>query len=283
MDTYPSIDITECLDHAIAAAKEGGKILMQHWGRLSDVREKSHAGDLVSEADNRSEDVILAYLKKQYPGHTLLSEESGFHTVKDADYLWAIDPLDGTTNFTHQVPIFAVSIALLYQGQPIVGVVYNPFFHELFTAARGKGAALNGKPIRVSQVKELRQSLLASGFAYDRRETPDNNYAEFCILTSLTQGVRRMGAAALDLAYVAAGRIDGFWERGLNIWDIAAGVVLVEEAGGRVSSYENKEILLDSGRILASNGSLHQAMSDSLQQVPGKMKPIIPHLFGQGV
>lgn len=189
--------------------------------------------------------------------------------------MWAVDPLDGTTNYTHQMPMACISIALLYRGKPIVGVVYNPFIDELFEAVTGMGATLNGINISVSTVQEICKSLLATGFAYDRLETPDNNYAEFCFLTSQTQGVRRMGSAAIDLAYVAAGRIDGFWERGLNIWDIAAGTLLVEEAGGRISSYENTPLQMNSGRILASNGHIHETMSAMLIKTHEQIRPIL--------
>jgi myo-inositol-1(or 4)-monophosphatase len=260
---------------AVEASKRGSEILLQHWGKLKQVREKSNAGDLVTEADQQSEDCILEYLKEQCPNHTILSEESGLHAVEGAEFLWAVDPLDGTTNYTHQVPIVSVSIALLYHGTPIVGVVYNPFVDEMFTAGQGRGAFLNDEPINVSDVETLGKSMLATGFAYDRRDTPDNNYAEFCYLTSQSQGVRRMGSAALDLAYVACGRFDGFWERGLNVWDIAAGTVLVREAGGLVSSYENGPLDLKSGRILATNGCIHQQTSKTLLKVHDTLPPIL--------
>lgn len=260
---------------ALFAAKEASIILLQHWGKLNDIREKSSAGDLVTEADKKSEEVILGVLKSRYPEHAIISEETGLHSILGAEFMWAVDPLDGTTNYTHQVPMVSISIALLHQGKPVVGLVYNPFINELFEAKVGCGATLNGKKIEVSTVEELGKSLLATGFAYDRRDTPDNNYAEFCYLTSQTQGVRRMGSAAIDLAYVAAGRIDGFWERGLNIWDIAAGALLVAEAGGQVSSYENTPLEVDSGRILASNGRIHGAMSRMLLEAHDHLKPIV--------
>jgi len=193
----------------------------------------------------------------------------------EAEYLWAVDPLDGTTNYTHQMPLFAVSIGLLHRMKPILGIVYNPFTNEFFKAYKGGGAYLNDSKIQVSKVSGLEKSLLATGFAYDRRDTPDNNYLEFCYMTSITQGVRRMGSAACDLAFVAAGRYDGFWERGLKIWDIAAGIVLVEEAGGRITSYENAPIDLHSGRILASNGLIHDDMSRTLTGLREGREPVI--------
>ncbi len=260
---------------AVEASKRGSKVLLEHWGKLKQIKEKSTAGDLVTEADHLSEECVLNYLREKCPNHTILSEESGLHAVEGAEFIWAVDPLDGTTNYTHQVPIVAVSIALIYKGNPIVGVVYNPFVEEMFVAGENRGAYLNDQPITVSDVETLGKSILATGFAYDRRDTPDNNYAEFCYLTSQTQGVRRMGSAALDLAYVACGRFDGFWERGLNVWDIAAGTLLVREAGGVVSSYENGPIDLNSGRILATNGLIHVDTSKTLQKVHDTLPPIL--------
>jgi myo-inositol-1(or 4)-monophosphatase len=157
---------------------------------------------------------------------------------------------------------------LLIHGVPKVGVIYDPFRDELFRAAAGLGATRNRRPIQVSQTAELGKSLLVSGFAYDRRETADNNYAEFCHLTHLTQGVRRDGAAALDLAYVACGRVDGYWERGIAPWDVVAGIILVQEAGGNVTAYDGTPINIDSGRILATNGHIHKKLSQELMQVP---------------
>lgn len=256
----PDIKLTEFVVATKHAAIEGAKILEKFWGNLKNIREKSIAGDLVTEADKESEEVIINFLHKHYPTHPVLSEESGLKEAIDKEYSWVIDPLDGTTNYTHQYPFVCISIGLLHKGKPVVGVVYNPFQKEMFVAAKGKGATLNDAPIEVSKTKLLRNSLLATGFAYDRRDTQDNNYTEFCYLTQLSQGVRRAGSAALDLAYVAAGRIEGFWERGLNPWDIAAGIVLVEEAGGQVTSYEGSELILDSGRILATNSQIHQEL-----------------------
>ncbi|MEM1283226.1 MAG: inositol monophosphatase family protein [Chlamydiota bacterium] len=260
---------------AVEASRQGSEILLDHWGKLKQIKEKSTAGDLVTEADQLSEECVLKFLRKECPDHTIISEESGLHNVEGSDFTWAVDPLDGTTNYAHQIPIFAVSIALIYRGNPVVGVVYNPFVDELFVAGKDQGAFLNGQKLSVSNVDTMGKSILATGFAYDRRDTPDNNYAEFCYLTSQTQGVRRMGSAALDLAYVASGRFDGFWERGLNVWDIAAGTVLVREAGGVVSSYENGPLELKSGRILATNGLIHVETSKTLQKVHDNIPPIL--------
>ncbi len=255
------------LDIATEAALSAGAVLQENFGRLSSIEEKGRVGDLVTNADRAAEAAVLKVLNRHVPDHPILAEESGALQGSASDYLWAIDPLDGTTNYAHQYPFFAVSIALLIQGRPQVGVVYAPVFNELFQAATGLGATCNRRPIAVSTTTELSKSLLVTGFAYDRRETPDNNYAEFCRLTHQTQGVRRGGSAAMDLAYVACGRLDGYWERGLSPWDLGAGVVLVEEAGGRVTAYDQSPFVLESGRILATNERIHTALSQSLQQI----------------
>lgn len=252
------------LDVATEAALAAGTVLQDYVGKLEDVQEKGRPGDLVTEADKAAEAAVLAVLHRHVPSHGILAEESGRSGNSSGDYLWAIDPLDGTTNYAHQYPVAAVSVGLLIEGVPQVGAIFDPFRNELFRAAKGMGATRNRRPIQVSQTTELSKSLLVTGFAYDRHETADNNYAEFCHLTHLTQGVRRGGAAALDLAHVACGRLDGYWERGLAPWDIAAGVVLVAEAGGEVTAYDRTPFLLDSGRILATNGQIHKSLSEAL-------------------
>lgn len=256
------------LDIATEAVMAAGAILQDYWGKLEAVEEKGRPGDLVTVADKEAEAAILKVLKRHVPKHSILAEESGRLGNNASEYLWAIDPLDGTTNYAHQYPMAAVSVGLIISETPQVGAIYNPFHNELFRAARGIGATRNRCRIQVSQVPDLSKSLLVSGFAYDRRETSDNNYAEFCHLTHLTQGVRRSGAASLDLADVACGRLDGYWERGLSPWDMAAGIVLVEEAGGKVSAYDGSPLDIRSGRILATNGLIHDSLSTELLQVP---------------
>lgn len=249
------------------AVLRGGAVLRKYWGKLKNVTHKATSIDLVTEADKESEDVILSFIAHHFPEHSILSEEAGLHQDSQNDYQWIIDPLDGTTNYTHQYPQVAISLALMRKGEPLLGIVYNPITEEFFQAIKGQGATLNHVSIHVSTIDSINSSLLASGFPYDRRENPDNNYAEFCALTHLSQGVRRGGSAALDLAYVAAGRFDGYWERGIKPWDIAAGKLLVEEAGGTVSSYDKTPLDLYSGRILASNGLIHEALSQELLEV----------------
>lgn len=268
MSTVPNPqDLQRFLDVATEAAMAGGAVLKKYWGNLSSIQEKGRSGDLVTEADKASEDEVLTVIKRHFSDHAILAEESGQIGQQDGELLWAIDPLDGTTNYAHGYPLCAVSIGLLVYGVPMVGVVYNPILEDLYRGAKGLGATHNRQPIRVSATKKLPNSLLVTGFAYDRRETLDNNYAEFCHLTHLTQGVRRGGSASVDLAYVACGRLDGYWERGLSPWDLAAGVVLVEEAGGQVSAYDGHPFDIYSGRLIASNGLLHQALIRELGQV----------------
>ncbi|BAT52407.1 Inositol monophosphatase [Nostoc sp. NIES-3756] len=257
------------LDIATEAALAAGAVLQGYLGKVEDaVTEKGRPGDLVTAADKASEAVILEVLRRHFPQHSILAEESGKLGNQDNEYLWVIDPLDGTTNYAHQYPAFCVSIGLLINDVPQVGVIYDPFHNELFRAAAGLGATRNRHPIKVSHTSELNKSLLVTGFAYDRRETSDNNYAEFCHLTHLTQGVRRSGSAALDLAHVACGRVDGYWERGIAPWDIIAGVILLQEAGGKVTAYDGTPLKIESGRILATNGYIHNKLSQALIDAP---------------
>lgn len=261
-------ELQDFLKSALEAAASAGNILRKHWGHLSTYKEKSCSSDLVTIADLESEKLIIDLLHERYPDHAILAEESGIlfsNGIKSSDtYTWAIDPLDGTTNYTHQFPMVCISISLLYNESPIVAVIYNPILNELFHAVKGQGAYLNSKPISVSNVSDVSRSLLATGFSHDSRVNPDSNLPEFCKLTLVSQGVRRMGSAALDLAYVAAGRLDGYWERGLKPWDTAAGALLVEEAGGLVTDHDCSPFQIYSGRILAGNGILNLALSDAL-------------------
>lgn len=256
------------LDIATEAALAGGAVLKSYLGKVENaIAEKGRPGDLVTIADKASEEVVLETLRRHFPDHGILCEESGKLGNQENEFLWAVDPLDGTTNFAHQYPFFAVSIGLLIHGVPQVGVIYDPCHDELFRAAQGINATCNRYPIKVSQNSELSKSLLVSGFAYDRRETSDNNYAEFCHLTHLTQGVRRSGSASLDLAYVACGRVDGYWERGLSPWDITAGIILLQQAGGKITAYDGSPFKIESGRILATNGYIHSDLSRELLTV----------------
>lgn len=258
------------LDIATEAALAAGVILQDYLGKVEDaISEKGRPGDLVTAADQTAEQAILAVINRHFPQHSILAEESGKVGNQTSQYLWVIDPLDGTTNYAHQYPCFSTSIGLLVEGEPKVGVIYDPLRNELFQAAAGLGATRNRRPIQVSHTTQLSKSLLSTGFAYDRRETSDTNYPEFCHFTHLTQGVRRGGSAALDLAYISCGRVDGYWERGLAPWDMVAGIILVREAGGKVTAYNGSDLQIDSGRILATNSYLHQVISEELMQVNG--------------
>lgn len=259
------VDLKHALDIAVQAAKSGGAIIQSYWGKIDKIDMKTSESDLVTIADKESEFSICQILKAHFPEHAILAEESGMHSPdRQQDYLWVLDPLDGTTNFTHQFPFVAVSLGLLHQGEPVLGVIYNPITQELFYAVKGFGATLNGKNIKVSKIDSLEKSLLATGFPYNRRETSNNNYKEFSHLTQLTQGVRRVGAASLDLAYVAQGKLDGYWELGLKPWDMVAGIIIVREAGGMVTAYDGSSVDIYSGRVLATNGHLHKLMMEAL-------------------
>jgi len=267
MDSHSFTSLDPYLNCALSAAQEAGKILKKYWKSSFEVYDKSIRGDLVTQADKESEKKIIQILKKTYASHAILAEESGQQNAVESDFLWMIDPLDGTVNFAHHHPFIAISIALVFKQEILIGVIFNPLLEELFIAVKERGASLNGLPIAVSPVDNLTQSLLASGFAYDRRTNPDTNYPEFCYLTHLSHGVRRCGSAALDLAYVAAGRLDGYWERGIKSWDIAAGALLVMEAGGTVSAYDETPFDLFSEKILATNGRIHHSLSQELLSI----------------
>jgi myo-inositol-1(or 4)-monophosphatase len=262
-------DLNLYLDVATEAALAAGEVLQHYWGNLKSIESKGRMGDLVTEADKLSEAAILSVLGRRVPEHSILAEESGAHGSLDAEFLWAIDPLDGTTNYAHQYPFSGASIGLLMNGKPVVGAIFDPFHRELFCGGVGLGATCNDRPISVSPTAKLSDSLLVTGFAYDRRETVDNNYREFCYLTHITQGVRRGGAASIDLAYVACGRLDGYWERGLSPWDLAAGVAILEAAGGTVTAYDRSAFDIRSGRILATNTHLHPELSRELLHIAG--------------
>jgi len=249
---------------AIEAAQVGGEILQKYAKAGFTIEHKTRLS-LVTDADKESEQTIVALLKQACPTHQILAEEEGIHSDQQSPYKWVIDPLDGTTNFTHGFPLYNVSIGLEYEGTCIVGVVLDPTRPELFVGVRNDGATCNGQPIRVSQVSELDTSLLVTGFGYDIRETADNNLDEFCRFTLRTQGVRRTGSAAIDLCYVASGRFDGFWEHKLNPWDTAAGVVILEEAGGKLTNYDGGSYSIYGKKMIASNELIHQQILDVLR------------------
>lgn len=246
------------LNFAINAAREAGKIIAEKYGRGVQIHNKGTI-DLVTEADLAAEKIIIECISSYYPRHAILAEESG-KSAHDNEYKWLIDPLDGTTNFAHSYPCFCVSIALEHKGVLKIGVVYDPLRDELFAAEHGEGATLNNKKIRVSETDTIERSLLCTGFPYNIRERGAAYVEPFINFLMKAQAVRRDGSAALDLAYVACGRFDGFWEGGLNPWDMAAGILLIEEAGGRVSSFNGSQYDIYNPPIVASNGLIHDVM-----------------------
>ena len=258
-------DLNPYLELALEAAEKASAFIRQESEKTLEVGYKGDT-DLVTHVDLGSEKIIKELLKSKFPEHQILAEEGGAEQGK-SEYLWVIDPLDGTTNFTHGYPFFATSIGLTFQQQPVLGAIAVPFLKEMYWGAPRIGAFCNGSPLQVSSCDRLEDSLLVTGFAYDRHTRLDNNYAEFCWFTHRTHGVRRGGAAAVDLAFIAAGRQDGYWERGLSPWDLAAGVALVDLAGGTVTGYGNRPFDLSSGRVVAAGASLHAAITEGLSQV----------------
>ena len=265
-DIYKNIDLFSLLDIAKNSALIGNKILIENYNKIQTISSKGRKGDLVTNVDLEVEIRIKEYLASKTPNVSIHAEESG-KSIKSSELTWCIDPLDGTTNYSHGYPFFGSSIGLIYKNIPILGAISVPYINELYSGCIGKGSYCNDKKIRVSNPSSLAESLLVTGFSYDRFETEDNNYAEFCYLTHKTRGVRRGGAAAIDLAFVASGKVDGYWERGLEIWDLAAGAIIVKEAGGVVSDYPNEEFNLNSGRILACSPNLEKELKVELNKV----------------
>lgn len=248
------------LNVAREAALEAGKFLKYNLGKVKHIERKlGQETNLVTEIDKQSEAIIVKKIKQHYPSHDILAEEGGGQKNR-SEYRWIIDPLDGTTNYTHGLPIFCVSIGVEMNGTSVVGAIYDPSADEMFTAEKGRGAFLNGKRIHVSSCDSLITSLLVTGFPYNVKENPHHAVEHFVNLLMEGQGVRRLGSAALDLAYVAAGRLDGFWEVALNPWDKAAGMLIVQEAGGVVTDFKNNPASSYEPSTLASNGKIHQQM-----------------------
>jgi myo-inositol-1(or 4)-monophosphatase len=246
-------------------ARGAGAILRAGYNREHQVRYKGVI-DPVTEVDHQSEDYLLGEVRRDFPDHHIFSEESGVIHGND-DHIWYIDPLDGTVNYAHDIPIFCVSIAYAFHGQTTLGAVYDPMRDELFLAERGKGAAVNGQPLHVSTATELQKSLLVTGFPYDAWNTEHDNFANFVKFAKLTQGVRRLGSAAIDLCYVGAGRFDGFWELSLKPWDVAAGGLICEEAGGSVTNvHGNADYISAPQSILATTPGIHAIMLEELKK-----------------
>ncbi len=254
------------LNIAVRAARRAGDHIVQCMDRLESIQtETKGRNDYVTEVDRQAEQLIIETLRDAFPDHAILGEESG--EIKGNDHQWVIDPLDGTTNFIHRVPHFCVSIALQIKNRLELAVIYDPIRHEMFTSSRGYGAKLNDKRIRVTQHKTLEGSLIGTGFPYREGQASETYLATFNAILPQVAGLRRPGAAALDLAYVAAGRFDGFWEMGLQAWDMAAGVLLIREAGGFVSDLKGGENYFTTGDIVAGNPKVFKALLQTLHPI----------------
>lgn len=253
------------LDFTIQTAREAGNVLLERFGRITSVTKKGDI-NLVTEADLASEALIIERIGSHYPRHSILAEESGEAVVSGGDtkWKWIIDPLDGTTNYAHGYPCFCVTIGVEHEGEIVIGVTFDPTRDEMFAAEKGLGASLNGKPIRVSAETRLSESLIVTGFPYDFKTVPhfERSLKEFLLRS---RGVRRDGSAAIDMAYVACGRFDGFWEEGLKPWDVAAGKLLIEEAGGMLTYYDGSPFNIYEPPICASNGLIHDQMLEVLR------------------
>lgn len=244
-------------------ARQAGSLLMSFFGKVT-IEYKGEA-DLVTKADRASESLIVEHIRQFWPDHDLIGEE-GSRTETGSDYRWYVDPLDGTTNFAHGYPVFCVSLGLDFRGERIAGVVYDPNRDEMFAAAKGSGTILNGKPAQVSKTARLKESLIATGFpSHKRHKNPNINF--YHQLTLRSHGVRRAGSAALDLCYVACGRYDAFWEFNLNPWDTAAGVLIVQEAGGKVTNFSGQPFTIDSRQVMASNTILHDELLHEFAEI----------------
>ena len=246
----------ELFNLAYKTIEKASSLILKNLNRIQKISYKKGDFNLVTNVDEEVEALIIKNIVSKYPNHSIIAEESGIQK-KDSLYQWFIDPIDGTTNFAHGYPCFCISIGFVKDGILEFGLVKNPLTNELYTARRNKGAKLNGKSISVSKIKHLKDSLLVTGFPYDRRTSKMNNFKNFCKLTLVTQGVRRDGAAALDLCYVASGKVDGFWELKLSSWDVAAGALIVKEAGGKVTNFKGNKFDVFSNKIVATNGLIH--------------------------
>lgn len=259
-----TMSVEQMLAVALDAGRQAASLLLKGQSESFAIESKGMF-DLVTEYDRRAETLIVETLHREFPEHSFVGEEGvSAHQRAEAEYVWYIDPLDGTTNFAHKLPWYAVSIGLEYQQRPLLGVILVPGMKWEFTVVRGQGAFCNGQPLRVSTQPRLEQSLLATGFPYDRRTNPRNNLKEFSHVMMLCQGVRRIGAAAIDCAMVAMGLLEGYWERSINAWDVCAGALLIEEAGGNVTDYRGGRFDLHGREILATNGLVHDELVNAL-------------------
>lgn len=266
------METKQYLNFALKIAKKAGVISLRHYGKNLDIKFKGGAKhNLVTKVDHEIENFLVGEIIKKYPSHCVLSEEGGNCGLKESDFKWIIDPIDGTTNYAHNYSFFAISIGLQVKGKLVAGVVHAPYIKETYYASKGGGAFLNGKRIHVSKVNKLDVSLLATGFTYHNRGMNLPNFEYFLYNT---QGIRRCGAATLDLCHVAAGRLDGYWEMGLKPWDIAAGALIVSEAGGKVTAFNGSEMKLDGRNLIATNKLLHKSISSFFKNQPSLQQMI---------
>jgi myo-inositol-1(or 4)-monophosphatase len=247
------------IDKVIQISKEAGEIVREGFGKNFSIEYKTNVSNLVTEIDKKSEALIIDFIKKEFPTHSTLAEESGVHRTS-SEYLWVIDPLDGTTNFAHGFPMFAVSIGVQKNGETICGAVYDIMRDEIYTSEKGSGSFRNGQKLQVSSNSDLQQSVLVTGFPYNIAENPDHAFERFIASLKTARAVRRLGSAAIDFCYVASGVFDAFWEVHLHPWDVCAGKLIVEEAGGIVTNFNNEKINIFSKQILATNNFVHGSM-----------------------
>ena len=254
----------DLFNFALKVIQKANLVILKNLNKISKISYKKGDFNLVTNVDLEVEALILKEITSKYPNHSIITEESG-KFLKDPTYKWFIDPIDGTTNFAHGYPCFCISIGFSKNNVLEFGQILNPITKDLFTAKKNKGAELNGKSISVSKIKKLKDSLLVTGFPYDRKTSTLNNLKNFCNLTLMTQGVRRDGAAAMDLCYVACGKLDGFWEIKLSPWDVAAGVLIVKEAGGRITDFKGNKYDIFNNKIVATNGLIHRELLKHLR------------------
>ncbi|MBU1100726.1 MAG: inositol monophosphatase [Bacteroidetes bacterium] len=253
------------VEKVVEIARTAGEVIREGFGKNFQVDFKTNETNLVTEIDKKAEEVIISYIQKEFPAHAILAEESGAK-LNDSEYLWVIDPIDGTTNFAHGLPIFSVSIGVQKNGETICGIVYDVMMDRMYQAEKGGGAFLGDLKLKVSDGDNLKQSLLVTGFPYDIRENPRNIKELFSDFMMNSRGIRRLGSAAIDFCYIASGVFDGYWEYSLNPWDMAAGILLVQEAGGKVTNFTDETVNIYSKQILASNGKIHWQMMEIIKR-----------------
>jgi myo-inositol-1(or 4)-monophosphatase len=252
------------LNDIISISREAGDLIRQGFGTILDIEYKTDVNNLVTHIDKASEKIIIDFIRKKYPSHSILAEESG-EEKHDSEYLWVIDPLDGTTNFAHGLPIFSVSIGVQKNNEVIAGVIYDVMQDIVYSAEKGGGAFANGKKIKVNENDKLSHSLLVTGFPYNIAENPEGALDKFTAIVRAARAVRRLGSAAIDLCYVANGVFDGFWEINLHPWDMCAGIVLIKEAGGKVTGFNGEQIDIFTKKILTTNGRIHEELMEFLK------------------